>query len=369
VSTSKVYFTDMRSSAKENLLSKVVRLADMLDLKQIVPPRGLVAIKLHFGEKGNTAYIRPPFVRQIADRVRALGAFPFLTDANTLYVGTRADSVSHLHTAVENGFSFSVVNAPLIIADGLRGASYAAFKIQQEVVKTAYVGKEIAEADGLISLAHFKGHELSGFGGTLKNLGMGCASRRGKMVQHADVSPKITRKKCVGCGECVEHCSQSAIALQEEKAVIDSKKCIGCGECILICSNKAIDVRWNEDMVLFQKKMVEYALAALHGKKGKVAFLNFLTQISPACDCYGHSDAPIVHDLGIMASVDPVAIDQASVDMVNRQKALEGTSLAANKNSGEDKFGALYPKVDWGIQLVHGEKIGLGSRQYELVTI
>jgi len=369
VSTSKVYFTDMRSSAKENLLSKVVRLADMLDLKQIVPPRGLVAIKLHFGEKGNTAYIRPPFVRQIADRVRALGAFPFLTDANTLYVGTRADSVSHLHTAVENGFSFSVVNAPLIIADGLRGASYAAVKIQQEVVKTAYVGKEIAEADGLISLAHFKGHELSGFGGTLKNLGMGCASRRGKMVQHADVSPKITRKKCVGCGECVEHCSQSAIALQEEKAVIDSKKCIGCGECILICSNKAIDVRWNEDMVLFQKKMVEYALAALHGKKGKVAFLNFLTQISPACDCYGHSDAPIVHDLGIMASVDPVAIDQASVDMVNRQKALEGTSLAANKNSGEDKFGALYPKVDWGIQLVHGEKIGLGSRQYELVTI
>jgi len=229
VSTSKVYFTDLRASAKENLLAKVVRLADMLDLKQIVPSRGLVAIKLHFGEKGNTAYIRPTFVRQIVDRVRALGAFPFLTDANTLYAGTRGDSVSHLHTAIENGFSFSVVNAPLIIADGLRGASYAAVKIQQELLKTAYIGKEIAEADGLISLAHFKGHELSGFGGTIKNLGMGCASRRGKMVQHADVSPKITRKKCVGCGDCVEHCSQSAIALREEKAVIDAKKCIGWG--------------------------------------------------------------------------------------------------------------------------------------------
>ncbi len=369
MSTSIVYFTDMRSSAKENLLAKVVRLADRLDLKQIVPPRGLVAIKLHFGEKGNTAYIRPPFVRQIVERVRALGAFPFLTDANTLYAGTRADSVSHLHTAIENGFSFSVVNAPLIIADGLRGASYAMVKIQQDLFKTAYIAKEIAEADALISLAHFKGHELSGFGGTLKNLGMGCASRRGKMVQHADVSPKITRKKCVGCGECVEHCSQSAIALHEEKAVIDAKKCIGCGECILICSNKAIDVQWNADMALFQKKLVEYALAVLKGKEGKVAFLNFLTQISPACDCYGHSDAPIVHDLGIMASVDPVAIDQASVDMVNRQKALDGTALAANKEPGEDKFRALYPKVDWTIQLAYAEKIGLGSRDYELIII
>jgi len=369
VSTSKVYFTNLRASAKENLLAKVVRLANMLDLKQIIPPRGLVAIKLHFGEKGNTAYIRPTFIRQLVDRVRALGAFPFLTDANTLYAGTRADSVSHLHTAVENGFSFSVVNAPLIIADGLRGASHAAVNIQQECVKTAYVGKEIAEADALISVAHFKGHELSAFGGTIKNLGMGCASRRGKMVLHADVSPKITRKKCVGCGDCIEHCAQSAIALREEKAVIDANKCIGCGECILICPNKAIDVRWNADMALFQKKMVEYTLAVLKGKEGKVAFLNFLTQISPACDCYGHSDAPIVHDLGIMASVDPVAIDQASVDMVNRQKALEGTSLAANKNPGEDKFRGLYPNVDWTIQLRYAEKIGLGSRDYDLVTL
>jgi hypothetical protein len=359
----------MRASAKENLLAKVVRLADMLDLKQIVPPRGLVAIKLHFGEKGNTAYIRPTFVRQIVDRVKALGAFPFLTDANTLYAGTRADSVSHLHTAVENGFAFSVVNAPLIIADGLRGASYTAVKIGQELVKTAYVGTEIAEADGLISLAHFKGHELSGFGGTIKNLGMGCAARRGKMVQHADLSPKITRKKCVGCGECVEHCAQSAISLREGKAGIDPKKCVGCGECILICGNKAIDVQWNSDIALFQKKMVEYTLAVLKGKKGKVAFLNFLTQISPACDCYGHSDAPIVHDLGIMASLDPVAIDQASVDMVNRQKGLESSSLPANKNPGGDKFRAIYPKVDWTIQLEHAEKIGLGSREYELINL
>ena len=369
MSKSEVYFMDIRASAKENLLGRVVRLADRLDLKQIVPARALVAIKLHFGEKGNTAYIRPTFVRQIVDRVKALGAFPFLTDANTLYAGTRGDSISHLHTAIENGFSFSVVNAPLIIADGLRGASYATVKIQQDLLKTAYIAKEIAEADSLISLAHFKGHELSGFGGTIKNLGMGCASRRGKMVEHADVSPKITRKKCIGCGACVEHCSQSAISLREEKAMLDANKCIGCGECILICPNKAIDVHWNADMALFQKKMAEYAFAVVKGKKGRAAFLNFLTQISPACDCYAHSDAPIVQDLGILASVDPVAIDQASMDMVNRQKALEGTALTANKEPGQDKFRGLYPKVDCTIQLEHAEKIGLGFRDYELVAI
>jgi uncharacterized Fe-S center protein len=340
-----------------------------LALESIVPRRGLVAIKLHFGEKGNTAFIRPNFVRHIAERVKALGAYPFLTDSNTLYTGTRSDSVSHLNTAIENGFAYSVVNTPIIIADGLRGASYSSVKIDQKIVKTAYIGTDIAEADGIISLAHFKGHELSAFGGTIKNLGMGCASRRGKMVQHADLSPRITRKKCVGCGQCVEHCAQFAITLRQQKAEINSKQCIGCGECILICENKAIDVRWNKDMALFQKKIVEYAFAVLKGKKGRVAFLNFLTQISPACDCYGHSDAPIVADLGMMASTDPVAIDQASVDMVNRQKALEGSCLASKKEPGEDKFRGLYPNVDWTVQLEHGERIGLGKRDYELISI
>jgi uncharacterized protein len=367
--SSKVFFADLRASIKENLPAKVVRLADTLGLEGMVPKRGLVAVKLHFGEKGNTAYIRPNFVRHIVERIKSLGACPFLTDSNTLYAGTRSDSVSHLTTAIENGFAYSVANAPIVIADGLRGASYASVKIDREIVKTAYIGTEIVEADGIISLAHFKGHELSGFGGTIKNLGMGCASRRGKMVQHSDLSPKITRKKCVGCGQCVEHCSQSAIALKGEKAEIDPKKCIGCGECILICSNKAIDVRWNRDIALFQKKIVEYASAVLKAKEGRAGFLNFLTQISPACDCYGHSDAPIVADIGILASTDPVAIDQASVDMVNGQKGLDGSTLVMHKEAGGDKFRGLYPQVDWSVQLDYGEKIGLGKRNYELISI
>ena len=369
MSASKVYFADLRASFKENLPAKVVRLADKLGLEDIVPKRGLMAVKLHFGEKGNAAYIRPNFVRQVVERVKSLGAYPFLTDSNTLYAGTRSDSVSHLNTAIENGFAYSVVNAPIIIADGLRGASYSSVKIDQENIKTAYIGTDIAEADGIISLAHFKGHELSGFGGTIKNLGMGCASRRGKMVQHSDLSPKITRKKCVGGGECVEHCSQSAITLKEKKAEIDKNRCIGCGECILICANQAIDVRWNADMTRFQKKMVEYAFAALKGKQGRAAFLNFLTQISPACDCCGYSDAPVVPDIGVLASIDPIAIDQASVDMVNRQKGLDNCSLASQKEEGGDKFRGLYPGVDWSVQLEHGEKIGLGKRDYELIRI
>ena len=366
---SKVYFANLRASIKENLLAKLARLLETVGLPEIVPSRGLVAIKLHFGEKGNAAFIRPIFIRPIVERIKLLGAFPFLTDSNTLYAGTRGDSVSHMTTAVENGFAYSVVSAPIIIADGMRGASYQSIRINQEIVKTAYIGKEIAEADAFISVAHFKGHELSGFGGTIKNVGMGCASRRGKMVQHSGLSPKVTRKKCVGCGDCVEHCAQTAISLQDEKARIDAGTCIGCGECILICSHKAIEVQWNADIGLFQKKMVEYTLAVLRDKKGRSAFLNFLTHISPACDCYGHNDAPIVQDLGIMASTDPVAIDQASVDMVNGQKGLEGSCLSIHREAGEDKFRAIYPKVDWAIQLDYAEKIGLGQRKYELVTI
>ena len=366
---SKVYFADVRASVKENLLAKLVRLSETLGLNQVIPPRSLVAVKLHFGEKGNVAYIRPIFIRQVVEQIRSFGAFPFLTDSNTLYSGTRSDSVSHITTAIQNGFAYSVVNAPIIVADGMRGASFEPIRINQEVVKTAYVGKEIAEADALVSVAHFKGHELSGFGGTIKNIGMGCASRRGKMVQHSDLSPKVTRKKCVGCGDCVEHCSQAAISLQSEKAKIDPGKCIGCGECILICSNGAISVQWNADMERFQKKMVEYVFAVLQDKKGKAAFFNFLSQISPACDCYGHNDAPIVQDLGMLASLDPVAVEQASVDMVNRQKGLEGSSLSVNREPGGDKFRGLYPQVDWSIQLDYAERIGLGQRTYDLITI
>lgn len=367
--SSKVYFTDLRASFKMNLLSKVTYLLESVDLKGIISPRSLTAIKLHFGEKGNLAFIRPNFIRRIVDYIKEWDAYPFLTDTNTLYSGTRGNSISHLHTAVENGFAYEVVNAPVIIADGLLGGSYETVKIEKEIIKNAFIAKDIYNSDVLISVAHFKGHEITGFGGTIKNLGMGCAARKGKLQQHSDLIPKIKGKKCIGCGDCARHCAQSAISLISEKAVIDQAKCVGCGECIIICPNGAIDVQWGRDSALFQKKMVEYAYAALKGKEKRSVFLNFLLQISPACDCAPFNDAPIVRDLGIMASRDPVAIDQASVDMVNRQAGLDGSCLKDHKEGGDDKFRGVYPGIDWNIQLEHAEEIGLGRRNYELITI
>jgi uncharacterized Fe-S center protein len=367
----KVYFLNLRASARENLLSKLTRLmfAGGFDDAVGLTERSLVAVKLHFGEKGNTAFIRPVFIRHIVDRVKELGGSPFLTDTNTLYAGSRGDSISHIKTAIENGFAYSVVNAPLIIADGLRGASFSKVNIDQEIIKIAYIGKEIAESDAIISVAHFKGHELSGFGGTIKNLGMGCAARNGKLEQHSDLSPKVKRKKCEGCGDCLEHCAQEAIVINKDKAMIDPEKCVGCGECILICPESAIDIQWSADTIRFQKKMVEYALAVLKGKAGKAFFINFLTNISPACDCYGYNDAPIVRDIGIMASMDPVALDQASVDMVNRQAVIEDSCIADCESSGGDKFRSVYPRVDWSVQLSYAEDVGLGSRHYDMITL
>ncbi len=367
--SSEVYFINFRATFKENLFNKLEKLLDAAKISEIVKKRNLVAVKLHFGETGNSAFIRPIFFREIVRKIKAFGGAPFLTDANTLYAGTRGDSVHHTITAIQNGFAFSVVNAPIIIADGLMGRSHTGVRIDQKHVKTAYIGSEIINADVLISVAHFKGHEFSGFGGSIKNVGMGCASRAGKLVQHSGLSPKVKAKKCIGCGDCIDHCSQSAIALVEEKAVIDAKKCIGCGECILICPQEAIQVQHGKSLTEFMEKLVEYTLGALKNKQGKALFLNFINNVSPACDCWPASDAPIVRDIGILASTDPVAIDQASADLVNQEPALAGSCLKTGREAGDDKFRAMYPKVEWEFQLAYAEKLGLGNRVYNLIQI
>ncbi len=364
---SNVYYADMRASHRQNLLAKLGILLDRIELEKKVKPRDLVAIKVHFGEKGNTSFIRPVFFRVIVDRVKELGGKPFLTDANTLYVGTRSDSISHLTTAMENGFSYASVGAPIIIADGLRGQSYREVEINGNLLKTVAVGEDIAEADVFISVAHFKGHELSGFGGSIKNTGMGCASRKGKLQQHSSLSPKVNGKSCVGCGDCVKNCAQHAISMKNKKSYIDVDKCVGCGECILICPEQAIQIQWSEPPENFQKKMVEYTKGVLAGKEKKSAFINFLTQVSPACDCYGHCDAPIVADVGITASSDIVALDQASVDLVNKAHPLAGSCVGPD--CGQDKFRAVYPKIDWTVQLRYAEEMGLGSREYTLLGL
>jgi len=367
--SSDVYFINLRATWKENLFKKLGKLLAAANLSEVVSKRDLVAVKLHFGEKGNTAFIRPIYIREIIQIIKELGGRPFVTDANTQYKGSRGDAVHHTITAIQNGFSYAVVDAPIIIADGLRGRSQTGVAINQKHVGTAYIGSEIVNADTLISVAHFKGHDLTGFGGALKNMGMGCASRAGKLVQHSGIAPKVKQKKCIGCGACTDHCSQNAISLTDEKAVIDPEKCIGCGECILICPQMAIQVKFMKSIPDFMEKMMEYTMAVLKDKQGKSLFINFITNVSPACDCWPVSDAPIVRDIGILAATDPVAIDQASVDLVNKEPALQDSCMKEGLEAGSDKFRTLYPKTDWTIQLAYAEQLGLGSREYNIVKI
>jgi len=366
---SQVFFIDLRANSKRGLFEKLRGLMDAAGIEETIRERDLVAVKLHFGERGNTAYIRPVFIRQVVDKVKELGGKPFLTDTNTLYAGTRSDSVSHLVTAIENGFAYSVIGAPLIISDGLRGTAVTHVPVKLKHFKTVGIGHDIAAADAVISCAHFKLHELAGFGGSIKNLGMGCSGRAGKMGQHSTIAPKVTKKKCNVCRECLGHCAADAFLFTERGVDIDQAKCTGCGECIIVCPKGAIEIQWNEAIPVFQEKMVEFCAGVLKGKEGRHFHITFITDVSPACDCYPFADAPIVGSVGILASRDPVAIDQAAVDLVNIQPGLENSCLESGHAKGEDKLRAVYPKVAWEVQLEYAEKIGLGERSYELVRL
>lgn len=367
---SKVYFTDMRATHKLNLIDKVGKLIAEAGLNQIVAPKDLVAVKLHFGEKGNTGYIRPQFIRKIVDEIKKSGGKPFLTDANTLYVGSRSNAVDHLQTAIENGFAYAVVDAPLVIADGLNGKDYINVPVNLKHCKEVKIGSAVALADVLIAVTHFKGHEAAGYGGAIKNVGMGCGSRAGKQIMHSDMLPRVKQEKCKACSRCHQWCPTGAIAVGELKmAVVDEKLCIGCGECTVTCPHGAIGVNWrNNQKDALQEKMVEYTAGVIKNKKGKTGFITFLNNITPDCDCFNFSDAPVVRDIGILASLDPVALDQACIDLVNRERGLPGSKLEGREEA-TDKFAALYPDIDWARQLEYGEEIGLGSREYDLIKI
>lgn len=367
---SKVFFTDLVATPERNIFKKLDKLLLKAGLDNIIDKGDMVAIKLHFGERGNTSYVKPIYLRKIVDRVREFGGKPFLTDTNTLYVGSRKESVSHIETAIENGFDYSVVKAPVIIADGLRGKSYETVRIDKKWYREVGIASEIHNADCLIAVTHFKCHELSGFGGVIKNLGMGCAAMKGKLNQHSNVKPFVIMDKCTGCMKCIPWCpADGAIVRIEKKVKIISEVCIGCGECILPCRDNAIKIKWDADTGSMQEKMAEHVYAILQQKKDKYTFITFLTQISPACDCYPANDIPIVGDIGILASKDPVAIDQAAADLVNNQSGNKNSKLSNNFEAGKDKFRGVYPDIDWTVQINYGEKIGLGSREYELIKV
>lgn len=371
---SEVFITDMSANWNRSVPAKVSDLFNKLDPGACFDPKDLVAIKIHFGEAGNTAHIRPQFVRKVVESLKSIGVRPFLTDTNTLYVGSRTEAWSHLNTAFDNGFTRDVTGAPVMIADGLRGSNSVEVELDNtKHIRKAHVASDIQQADGMVVISHFKGHELSGFGGAIKNVGMGCASRSGKLDQHSNISPVVKQKKCIGCGECVHWCRGKAIELfrveKVKKARINPEKCIGCAECILTCRQGAINIQWNESIPVFMEKMVEYAKAVLQNKTNKVLFLNFLTDVSPLCDCTPFSDRAIVPSIGILASKDIVAIDRASASLVNQAPGNAMSTLKSALEPGMDKFRALFPDIDWNHQLDYAEQIGLGSNEYELTPV
>jgi uncharacterized protein len=363
---SKVYLSSM-SGKHKSWLEKTERLFDRAGFSELIKPGDMVAIKIHFGEPGNTAFLSSIYARRIVEKVKAAGGKPFLTDANTLYAGRRANAVDHIVSAIENGFSYATIGAPIIIADGLNGKDYVKVDIEGKRLKEAKIGSAVFHADAMIALTHFKGHELTGFGGALKNVGMGLGSRAGKQVMHSDMLPYVEAGKCIGCAKCVRWCPAAAITIKDDKiAIIDKDKCLGCGECTVTCPNEAIAINWKTDMAAIQEKIVEYTWAVVKDKPGKVGFINFIMNVSPDCDCWAWNDTPIVPDIGIAASTDPIAIDQASVDLVNKTQGQIGSRL--EDAGSNDKFGAL-SGIDWKPQLAYGEEIGLGNRDYDLIEV
>lgn len=366
---SKVYFTDMRVKAfGENLLGKLTKLITKAGIGTIDFQNRFAAIKIHFGESGNLSYLRPNFARVVVEKVRGLGGKPFLTDCNTLYVGTRKDALEHIETAYRNGFTPYSTGCHVIIGDGLKGTDDIAVPVPNgEYVKEAKIGRAIMDADIFISLTHFKGHEMTGFGGAIKNIGMGCGSRAGKMEQHCDGKPVVKRELCIGCHHCAKICAHGAPTFTDNKASIDPNKCVGCGRCIGVCPKDAIEPSWGQAEGLLDKKMAEYALAVVYGRPQ--FHISLVMDVSPYCDCHPENDNPIVPNIGMFASFDPVALDQACADAVNAQHPIADSVLGEHGDQYHDHFKDVSPITDWKLQLDHAEKIGLGTRSYELIKI
>jgi uncharacterized Fe-S center protein len=365
---SKVYFTDMRCKVGTSLLEKMDKLLDKAGISQIDFKGKYVAIKIHFGEPGNLAFLRPNFAKTMADKIKALGGKPFLTDCNTLYVGRRNNALVHLDAAMENGYFPMSTGCQNIIADGIKGQDDIEVTVKDGVYcKTAKIGRAIMDADIVISLNHFKGHELTGFGGAIKNLGMGSGSRAGKMQMHNEGKPDVDQSICTGCKTCEKFCAQDAFSFDNKKAKINHDKCVGCGRCIASCNFHAIENTSGASGEMVNCKMVEYTKAVVDGRPH--FHFSVVNQVSPNCDCHGESDAAVVPDIGLFASFDPVALDKACIDAVNAAPAINTSIMADREQKTNDHFTNIHPTTDWRGQIKHAEKIGLGSGDYELIVM
>ncbi len=366
--TPKVYFTDFCTGTSESLPQKLARLILTAGIDQIDFRDKFVAIKIHFGELGNMAHLRPGYARVLVDIIKDLGGKPFLTDANTMYVGSRKNALDHIETAYLNGFTPYSTGCHVIIADGLKGTDDVQVPVAGgEYVKNAKIGRAIMDADIVISLSHFKGHEEAGFGGALKNIGMGCGSDAGKREMHEEGRPVVDAEKCVGCGTCATFCAHDGPQLKDGKMKIDWDKCMGCGRCIDTCPVDAIRPGNEYSTAFLNYKIAEYTKAVLDGRPH--FHISLVRDVSPYCDCHPENDLPIVPDVGMFASFDPVALDLACAEAVNAQSVNPGSKLDRAERKDLDNLTAPFPHTNWRSQISHAKKIGLGEDSYELIKI
>ena len=372
---SKVYYTDFRAKLGEGLPLKLQRLIRTAGIDQIDMEGKFVAIKMHFGELGNLGFLRPNYARAVADVVKSLGGKPFLTDCNTLYPGSRKNALEHLYCAWENGFTPMTVGCPILIGDGLKGTDDVEVPVEGgEYVKAAKIGRAVMDADIFISLSHFKGHEMTGFGGAIKNIGMGCGSRAGKKEQHSNGKPVINADACRGCKRCLHECANNGLHFDEatRKMQVVTENCVGCGRCVGACNFDAIAFANDAATKELNCRMAEYTKAVIDGRPG--FHISLVMDISPNCDCHPENDAPILPDIGMLCSFDPLALDQACVDACLRQQPLPGSQLYDNMHKEgfcdhHDHFENSTPESEYRTCLAHAEKIGIGSREYELIEM
>ena len=364
---SNVYYSDMRTKVDESLLTKLNSLMLAAGIEKIDFTHKYAAIKLHFGEPGNLAFLRPNYAKVVAALVEKLGGRPFLTDCNTLYVGGRKNALDHLEAAYQNGFTPYSTGCHVIIGDGLKGTDEVTAPIPGgELLAEARIGRAIMDADIFISLNHFKGHESTGFGGALKNIGMGSGSRSGKMAMHSNGKVKVSRRKCINCKICSRVCAHDAQSFDTGVCVVDLEKCVGCGRCLGVCPVDAIYPATDSAKELLNKKIAEYSAAVLYGRPH--FHISLVVDVSPYCDCHSGNDAAIVPDLGMFASFDPVALDVACADAVNNAAPVLNSMLGEVERKG-DCFSDLFPITDWRTCIEHAVKLNIGSSDYKLIKV
>ena len=353
----KIFLAKFKTTDQLNLVKKKVKqLFQIAKFDQIVSKFDLTAVKVHFGEKGNSSFVPADYIEPIVRKIKSLGAKPFLSDTNVLYKSNRDNAVNHIALAYEHGFTFEKVGAPVIIADGIAGNNEIEIAINAPMNKKVAIAADFIHSDSIIMVSHATGHIATGLGAAIKNLGMGMSARKGKLIQHTVSKPIISKSKCTACGNCIKWCPEDAIILKADYAEIIDKQCIGCGECLTVCRQDAVKFRWDSSSSELQKQIAEHALGIVKEKAGKIGYLTFLINMTKDCDCMAQEPISIIDDIGVIAGRDPLAIDQALLDLTNNK---EGKNL-------QEK---AYPNISYNTQLEYGEKIGLGSREYDLVEI